>query len=214
MQDLATVEGEITLARSDLHRCRDVLEFGKDQLTRSKGLTAKSVSELHRQYLIADELVKVEQRNRESTEHLEQLESRKKLLVEYTKPKRLKQLQSEVEKARAAELANQAEWELAKAREIRLEKLIQREDPNIDKERIRALIARAIPIEEQIGEKLAQFAKAEKTLDPLHKEIQDLTNELRTIVDEGEAVWSAGEFSGLKNRIQQATRQGSPAGEK
>ena len=90
---------------------------------------------------------------------LELAEAKKKTLVEYTKPRRLKQLQSEVEKARGEELARQADWELAKAREARLEQAIKQEAPTIDVKRILALIERAIPIEEQIRGKIEQIAK-------------------------------------------------------
>ena len=144
---------------------------------------------------------------------------KKKVLVEYTKPRKLKELQVEVEKARATELARQAEWEIEKARQDRLEKMIHRESPAadhqaVDRQPVLALIDRAIPIEEQVRGKLAQLAKAEKSDDPLHKEIQDLTNELRAIVNESEAVWSAGEFTGLKPRVEDAIRRGNPAAAK
>ena len=43
---------------------------------------------------------------------LEQAQSKKKVLVEYTKDKTIKELESEVEKARSDELAKKATWEL------------------------------------------------------------------------------------------------------
>ncbi len=43
---------------------------------------------------------------------LEQAQSKKKVLVEYTRDKTIKELQSEVEKARSDELAKKATWEL------------------------------------------------------------------------------------------------------
>ena len=154
------------------------------------------------------------ERNAEATDILKQTEAKKKLLVEYTKPKREKELQAAVEKARAEELAKQAEWEFAKARVERVRKMSQRQTPGIDKKRILALIERAIPIEEQVYGKLAQLAKAEKSNDLLHKEIQDLTNELRAILDEGEALWSAGELARLKPRIEVIALPAIPAIEK
>jgi hypothetical protein len=113
-------------------------------------------------------------------------------------------------------LVDQAEreWEFAKARKDRQKKLIQRQGPSLDEKPILALIERAIPIEEQIREKRAQLAKGEKFHNPLPKEIQDLTNELRAIVDEAEAVWSAGELARLKSRIEEAARPANPAAAK
>lgn len=51
---------------------------------------------------------------------LEQAQSKRKVLVEYTKPKTLKELRSAVEKARSDELAKQAAWELEKAKGTKL----------------------------------------------------------------------------------------------
>ncbi len=165
-----------------------------------------------------DGMAESEQHNRDCTHQLEQAEMKKKVLVEYTKPRKLKELQVEVEKARATELARQAEWEIEKARQDRLEKMIHRESPAADHQavehqRILALIERAIPVE-QIRGKLAQLEKAEKPDDLLPKEIQDLTKELRAIVDESEALWSAGELAWLKPRIEEAARRATPAGAK
>ena len=66
-----------------------------------------------------------------------------------------------------------------------MEKPIQRPAPALYEKRILALIQRAIPIEEQVRGKIDQFARDEKNRDSILKETQDLTNELRVIVDEG-----------------------------
>ena len=55
---------------------------------------------------------------------LEQAQSKKKVLVEYTKDKTIKELESEVEKARSDELAKKATWELEKSKEKKLERQI------------------------------------------------------------------------------------------
>ena len=87
-----------------------------------------------------------------------------------------------------------------------MEKSSRRQAPAIDVKRILALIERAIPIEEQVREKIAQLAKAEKSPDALQNEIRDMTNELKAIVEEGESVGSADEIAGLKPRIEAAAR--------
>src|SRR5262249_29143175 len=55
---------------------------------------------------------------------LEQAQSKKKVLVEYTKGKTIKELRSEVEKARSDELAKKATHELEVSKEKKLEKQI------------------------------------------------------------------------------------------
>ncbi len=210
-QDLATVEGEIRLARSDLQRTRDLLESGKDQVARRKGREANSVYELHREYQFVNAMAKAEQDSRDRAHRLEQAEAKKKRLVEQTKPIELKKHQIDVDTARATEMAKQAEWEIMKARELRLEKLIPQEESANDHQPVFALIERAVPIEEQVRQKVVQVTKAEKTDVALSKEIRDLTDQLRAVVDEGEALWSAGELARLKPRIEAAIRRAKPA---
>ena len=55
---------------------------------------------------------------------LEQAQSKKKVLVDYTKGKTIKELKSEVEKARSDELAKKATWELEVGKEKKLERQI------------------------------------------------------------------------------------------
>ena len=55
---------------------------------------------------------------------LEQAQSKKKVLVDYTKHKTIKELQSEVEKARSDELAKKATFALEDSKEKKLEKQI------------------------------------------------------------------------------------------
>ena len=207
VQDLVTVEGEIKLAESNRFRTRDVIDFAKDRLARISARSDKTAMDLNIEYNYSDKVVAAERDASKSQAALERLEAKKKLLVEYTKPRRLKELQSEVEKLRSQELAKQAEWESRKAQEARLEKMIRRSDPDIGTKRILALIKCAIPIEEQARAKLERLEKDEKADESLLKEVQDQTNELSAILDEGEAVWSAGELAGLKSRLEEVARR-------
>ena len=101
-QDLATVEGEIKLAESNLQRSKDRLDWARRMF--KKGYVAKSI-------VVSEELALKKARF-----SLEQAQSKKKVLVDYTKPKTIKELKSEVEKARSDELAKKATWELEIAR--------------------------------------------------------------------------------------------------
>ena len=100
VQDLATVEGEIKLAQSAANRARDTIDFAKDRLARIAARSDKSVTDLNLEYTYSDRVLAAELEVPERLAALEQAETKKKLLVEYTKPKTLKHLQSEVEKAR------------------------------------------------------------------------------------------------------------------
>jgi beta-lactamase regulating signal transducer with metallopeptidase domain len=107
-QDLATIEGEIKLAESDRSRSKDRLEWARRMFV--KGFIAKTV------------LVSEEQALKKARFTLEQAQSKKKVLVDYTKGTTIKELKSEVEKARSDELAKKATWEREKSKEKALER--------------------------------------------------------------------------------------------
>jgi HlyD family secretion protein len=96
-----TVLGEIALAESDFKHAEDRLEWSNRMLAR--GAVSKDQNR-------ADEMTL-----KQKTFALEQAQSRKKVLEEYTRQKTLKELQSEVEKAKADELARKAAYERERA---------------------------------------------------------------------------------------------------
>ncbi len=97
-QDLATVEGEIKLAESDLSRSEDRLDWARRMYEKGYVSMATRISE--------------ELTLKKARFALEQAQSKKKVLVDYTKDKTIKELKSEVEKARSDELAKKATCEL------------------------------------------------------------------------------------------------------
>ena len=107
-QDLATVDGEIKLAESDLSRSRDRLDWARRML--KKGFVPPAT-------VTAEELA-----HRKGRFALEQVQSKKKVLVDYTKGKTIKELKSEVEKARSDELKKKGIWEREKLKELVLER--------------------------------------------------------------------------------------------
>ncbi len=111
VQDLATVEGEIKLAESDLIRSEDRLEWARRMFDKGYVSMAQKVSE--------------ELTFKKAQFTLEQAQSKRKVLVDYTKGKTIKELESEVEKARSDELAKQATWDLEKTKEAKLERQIK-----------------------------------------------------------------------------------------
>ncbi len=109
-QDLETAKGEIALAESDLARAEDRVEWSNRMF--EKGYVSKAQK-------IADALAL--QRAKFA---LEQAQSKRSVLEEYTKKKTTKELESEVEKTRADELAKEQTWSLEKSKQAKLEKQI------------------------------------------------------------------------------------------
>jgi HlyD family secretion protein len=110
VQDLATAEGEIKLALSDLTRAEDRLDWARRMYV--KGYVSKAM------WMSEDQALK------KARFALEQAETKKKVLEQYTKHKTIKELKSEVEKAHSDELAKKATYELETSKERKLEKQI------------------------------------------------------------------------------------------
>jgi multidrug efflux pump subunit AcrA (membrane-fusion protein) len=109
-QDLATAEGEIKLAESDLSRSEDRLDWARRMWVKGYVSEATKVSE--------------ELTLKKAQFALEQAQSKKKVLVDFTKKKTIKELRSEVEKSRSDELAKRATWDLEVSKEKKLERQI------------------------------------------------------------------------------------------
>jgi HlyD family secretion protein len=110
-QDYATVEGEIKLNESDLSRSEDRLDWARRMYDKGYVSMATKVSE--------------ELTLKKARFALEQSQSKKDVLVKYTKHKTIKELESEVEKARSDELAKKATYALEDSKEKKLERQIK-----------------------------------------------------------------------------------------
>ena len=109
-QELETALGEIALAESDLKRSEDRLDWSNKMF--SKG------------YISLGQNISEKLTVQKSAFSLEQAQTKRKVLEQYTKEKTIKELKSEVEKARSDELAKQSTWELEKSKEAKLRKQI------------------------------------------------------------------------------------------
>ncbi len=105
-RDLDTVQGEIKLAESDLKRAEDRLDWARKMFDKGYVSQAGKVSE--------------ELALQKAVYSLEQAQSKKAVLVNYTRDKTIIELRSMVEKTRSDELAKQANWELERTREAKL----------------------------------------------------------------------------------------------
>jgi hypothetical protein len=96
-QDIETAEGQIALARSDLKRA-------EGRLTWSNGMRKKG-------YISKAQQIADDRALQRAVFALEQAEMAKLVLEKYTKDKTIKELKSEVEKARSDERAKKATLE-------------------------------------------------------------------------------------------------------
>ena len=110
LQDKATCEGEIKLAQSDLARSADRVDWANRMYEKGYVSKAQKISE--------------ELNFQKAKFALEQAESKLHVLLEYTKGKTIKELRSEVEKARSDELAKEQTYQLEKTKEAKLVKQI------------------------------------------------------------------------------------------
>jgi multidrug resistance efflux pump len=97
VQDLATVEGEIKLAEADLARGEDRVDWVRRMYDKGYASLAERVTQ--------------ELGLKKAQFALELAQGKKKVLVNYTKARTVKALQSALESARAKELARQADVE-------------------------------------------------------------------------------------------------------
>ncbi len=109
-QDLAMVDGETMLAESDLTRAEDRTAWARRMFEKGFVNIAQKVSE--------------ELSLRKVQFALEQAQAKRKVLVDFTKGKTIKELNNALEKARAAELDKQQLWLRAKTDETELRRQI------------------------------------------------------------------------------------------
>jgi hypothetical protein len=180
-QELAVAEGELNIAQAALAQAKDMAAQARDHLEKlTAGLQEKRASFV-----------------------LEQAESKKKVLVEYTKSQHTKGIESQLEGARSDERNKKAQWELLKSRIEKMQKAAASPPRRIDAEkRILALLDRAVLIEEQAQAKLQRLRKRHQPDDAASKEICEMIDELGAIIDEAEAAKSADDLARLKAQLQ------------
>ncbi len=110
LQELQTVKGEITLADAERKRAEDRLEWSNRMLQKGYVSIAQN---------LADK-VTLQQKNFA----LEQSQTKRRVLQDFTKEKTIKELKSDVEKARSDELAKEQTWDLEQKKQAKLERQI------------------------------------------------------------------------------------------
>jgi RNA polymerase sigma factor (sigma-70 family) len=112
-RDLASIEGEIAAAKSDVVRTKDKADWAKRMHEKGYVSDAQKVAE--------------ESGHQKAMFALEQAQAKLAVLKDYTKAMTLKELKSEVEKARINELEKEALWDLQKTKEADLQRQLVHE---------------------------------------------------------------------------------------
>ncbi len=205
-QDDATLEGTLKLAESEAARAQDALEFAKQRLAKIKEVSKGTAAEVAVEYSYEDHVLDAQRREPKARLAMEQEQFKLKFLREFTKPRRVKELQAEVEKLRADELAKKAVWESEKAKARRLEAQIASSLRNVSAVQGVEALKRAFGIDEKIRDEMAKIAKS-ATIDQAHaKTITGLLDELEGVVDQVEAEAAAARVDRMKEAIKQASR--------
>jgi hypothetical protein len=181
--ELATAEAELSMAQAQMVQIRNRVAQPRDEV----------------------EKIQMQLNDQKAGFTLDLAESKKSMLVKFTKSHRTQQLDAEIARARSDERARKAQWELAKGR---LEKAQKPDADELNRtdiaKRILALLDRAIPIEEHVQARLQQVKKEANPNDAAEKEIRGLMDQLEAIIDEAEVVKAADDFARVKPRLRRA----------
>jgi hypothetical protein len=148
-KEKATAVGEIKLAEADLARQEDRTEWARRMFDQGYVSMAQRVPE--------------ELSLQKKVFAKEQAESKLKVLMDYTKAKTIKKLQSEVEKARSDEEAKRVTWELAKETETKLMARSERLHSRYTEAHIAALLDEAASLQAKVVQLLTRAQESEKT---------------------------------------------------
>jgi HlyD family secretion protein len=107
VQDLAAVVGDIKVAGAEMALAEEELKAAKEDGADKKLAIKRAELDVFRAKIA-----------------MEKAEARRRVLVDYTKGRMIKQLRAEVEKARGDELSKQTIWDLEKGNRLRLEEQI------------------------------------------------------------------------------------------
>ncbi|MGO9464678.1 MAG: hypothetical protein ACLQVF_11070 [Isosphaeraceae bacterium] len=204
VQELALAEGELKIAEEEIATSRAETKREEEQLARIKQASTGSVFGMSIEFQIEGKLEAAKLGERRAGYAREQAESKKKVLVGYTKQHRHKELLSDVEKSRSDELSAQATLEMELAKTKRLEREVKQNDLPPDLKRTLVLLDQAIAVQEEIRRKLDDAAKQGNVTDVLRKDIRDQISRLTALVDAADGERAALLFDKLKPRIHQA----------
>ena len=138
----------------------DWVKLLKEQLAKIRTASDGLIDDLLVEFSFEDEIGEAEltvtkARIAVAKPHLSNLE----LLLKFTKPKRIKELQIAVDKARAMELTKQAQWGREKFKLAKLEEAVKKQNGQPSNDRVHALLDRSLSIVDNLKPKLERGAK-------------------------------------------------------
>jgi hypothetical protein len=204
LQDKLAAEGEVILAKADSERASDLVESGKQRLELIKKASKGSAADLANEYRFEDALSDSERREPKARRSLEEARAKLEMLEKYTRPRRVKELKCEVEKARAVELAMQARVEPERVKLNKLEAAAKTKDRPIHEQRVLTLLDGAIELEERLEARLDQVKNEAEPREPVRAEIAGLLKQLEGFVESARNEQAAAAWAGLKSKIPRA----------
>ncbi len=136
---------------------------------------------------------------------IEQARSKLKVLNEYDKEKRTKELQLNIKKAMSEERRAKAAIELEEPKRQRSGR--PRRALSDAQQKALESLGQAFEIDETIRRKLEQISQDGKSDEPQRKEITDSTNQLEALLDQAEAENARARFDAVKTAIKRAADQ-------
>jgi hypothetical protein len=209
VQEKAVAERTLRAARGLWTRAEDRVREARERLDRLKRASTGSTADLGLEADFADQLAAAEREERTSASKMRQAESALDVLLEYTKPKRMKELKAEVAKAKRDEFLKQARAQSLQAALKRRDQAAASEGAPPRASRVLGVLDKAIPIEEQIRSKLHEFSRSAKPDPALRQEIEKLTGQLRERLARAEMESDAADSGRLYDRVHAAARAGS-----
>jgi hypothetical protein len=217
LQDQATIEGELRFAEFNLSRATEAIGPAKDRVAKIKDASDGSLFDLGLEFSYEDRIGEAELEESKARMAVQKAQSKLDPLRNFTKPKCIKELQVEVEKARAAELASQARWEHEKMKLAKLEAAVKEQNgAPLPEQRAPSLLKRALSIAEELKAKLDLAAKDSEPNEAARQKITDLMAQLQVIVEQVPAARAADQWAALKPKVHAAALrylQAKPTGE-
>jgi hypothetical protein len=205
VQETATAEGAIQLAESEIKRAEGNLSEYRELLERVNKAASRSVYDMMAVFQCQNMVKATALAKRKAELELEQARIKLKLLREFEQPKRLRELRSEVERARADELRKKQERQLEEDKLSRMKQDAAKPSGQARFNPILKALAEAARLEGEVRTKLADLTPSEQpSQEERRKEISALDDALEAKLREAERVLKELKFTELAADIRSA----------
>ncbi len=213
--EIALVEFEKGMPQEEVHAKEQLklaqrhLERLRQHIPQSKERRAQIEQAAKGANIDVAPLVSAELEEKKAVSETELAESKLKALINDTHPEQLEHLRSAVDKATAAERTAQAQRQFEQSVSTRLKAMVKARDvaasakaaPSRHDRQALAALERAISVEERLRPKVEQLLKDGNASEQLRQEIQDLTAQVQSLIDQAEIERTAAQFEELKTRL-------------